>query len=101
MNKNISVKQPAPKTPRVDGVPPTPRQQQLTDKLAQVVSQIEELKSLPKPGPLLIVLLDDLELQRAWLEKQLASMWASGEIDTLPPGHSRYMSDSSLGENIG
>jgi hypothetical protein len=101
-NKSFSAKQTVPITPSADDGQPTPRQQQLTDKLAQVVRQIEELKSMSKPGPLLIVRLDDLVLQKAWLEKQLRHMWATGDINTLPPGHSRYMPSSSGGSiNVG
>jgi hypothetical protein len=55
---------------------------------------MEQMKSQSKPGPSEVVLLDDLELQKAWLEKQLCCMWALGETDTLPPGFSRYMLDS-------
>jgi len=75
---------------RVDGEP-TPRQRQLADKLAGVEKQIKELNSLEQLGPSTLVLLEDLEMQKAWLVKQQDSMWALEEIDTLPPGYSRYM----------
>jgi len=70
---------------------PTSRQRQLADKLADVEKQIEEIKSQPKPLPSTIVLLDNLKLQKAWLVRQQDSMWALEEIDTVPPGFSRYM----------
>jgi hypothetical protein len=70
---------------------PTSRQRQLVDKLAGVEKQIEELKSQQKPPPSTLVLLEDLEMQKAWLVKQRDSMWALEEIDTVPPGYSRFM----------
>jgi len=103
-HKSYSAKQPPPpKTPSPnDDQPTTSRQQQLTEKLAQVEKQIEQMKSQSKPGPSEVVLLDDLELQKAWLEKQLCCMWALGETDTLPPGFSRYMLDSlEEDDNVG
>lgn len=69
----------------------TTRQRKLADKLVEVENQISELKSQAKPLPSTIVLLDDLEMQKAWLVKQQDSMWALEEIDTPPPGYSRYM----------
>jgi hypothetical protein len=78
------------KVTRVNGEP-TSRQRQLTDKLVNVEKQIKELRSLQQLGPSTIVLLEDLEMQKAWLVKQRDSMWALEEIDTLPPGYSRYM----------
>lgn len=79
-------------SPRVARVnEPTPRQRQLADKLVGVKKQILEFKSQAKPLPSTIVLLEDLELQKAWLVKQRDSMWALEEIDTPPPGYSRYM----------
>lgn len=70
---------------------PTTRQRQLADKLVEVEKQILELTSQAKPLPSTIVLLEDLKLQKAWLVKQRDSMWALEEIDTPPPGYSRYM----------
>lgn len=80
-------------SPRVARVnrEPTSRQRQLAEKLAEVEKQIEEITSQPKPLPSTVVLLDNLESQKAWLTKQRDSMWALEEIDTLPPGYSRYM----------
>jgi len=75
---------------RVNGEP-TSRQRQLADKLGGVEKQIEELKSQQKLTPSTLVILEDLEMQRAWLVKQRGSMWALEHIDTLPPGYSRYM----------
>lgn len=80
----------SPKPTRVDGEP-TARQRRLADKVIEVDRQIEELRSQSKPPPSTIVLLDDLEMQRSWLVKQRDSMWAKEEIDSLPPGYSRYM----------
>jgi len=88
--KSIRFNESSPRATRVDGKP-TARQRRLADKLAEVDKQIEELNSQSKPSPSTIVLLDDLEIQRAWLAKQRDSMWALGEIDLLPPGYSRYM----------
>lgn len=70
---------------------PTPRQRQLADKLVEVEKQILGLTSQAKPLPSSIVVLEDLKLQKAWLVKQRDSMWALEEIDTPPPGYSRYM----------
>jgi hypothetical protein len=70
---------------------PTARQRQLADKLVEVEKRILELKSQPKPLPSTVVRLEDLEIHKTWLVKQRDSMWALEEIDTLPPGYSRYM----------
>jgi hypothetical protein len=70
---------------------PTARQQMLVDKLVEVEKQISELNAQPKPLPSTVVLLEDLNIQKAWLVKQQGSMWALEEVDTLPPGYSRYM----------
>jgi len=70
---------------------PTSRQRQLAVKLADVEKQIEKHKLHQKPGPSTLVILEDMEMQKAWLIKQRDSMWALEEIDTLPPGYSRYM----------
>lgn len=70
---------------------PTARQRRLADKLGEIEKQIENIKSEPKPSPSTVVLLDDLEMQKAWLVKQRDSMWALEEVDSLPPGYSRYM----------
>jgi len=78
------------RTPRTNGEP-TARQQKLAEKLAEVEKQIEELKSETKPRPSTVVLLDDLEMKKTWLVKQRDTLWAQEEIDTLPPGYSRYM----------
>jgi len=80
----------SPRAARVNE--PTPRQRQLTDKLVEVEKQILELQSQAKPLPSTIVLLEDLKIQKTWLVKQRDSMWALEEIDTPPPGYSRYMS---------
>jgi len=87
-----------PESIRVNGGP-TPRQRQLADKLGEVEKQIEEMKSRRKPSPSMVVLLDDLERQKAWLVKQRDSMWALEEINTPPPGFSRYMAKSFLDMN--
>jgi len=76
-----------------DGVPVTPRQRQVFDKMANVESEIEELEAQKRPGPSDIVKLDDLKRQRSWLVKQRNSMWALGELDAVPPGYSRYLSE--------
>jgi len=75
-----------------DGVPATPRQIQIFDKIAKVEADLEELEAQKRPGPSAIVKLDDLKRQRSWLLKQRDSMWALGRLDTVPPGYSRYMS---------
>jgi len=75
-----------------DGVPTTPRQRQVFDKIAGVEAEIETLEAQKRPGPLDIVKLDDLKRQRSWLLKQRNSMWALGELDSVPPGYSRFMS---------
>jgi len=72
-------------------VVPTARQRRLAEKLTEVEQQLGKVKSEPKPSPSTIVLVDDLEMQRAWLVKQQDSLWALERIDTLPPGYSRYM----------
>lgn len=78
------------RTPRTNGQP-TARQRELAEKLAEVEKQIEELRSEIKPLPSTVVLLDDLEMKKSWLVKQRDTLWALEEIDTLPPGYSRYM----------
>ncbi len=75
-----------------DDMPPTPRQRQVFDKIAEVEAEIERLEAQKKPGPLDIVKLDDLKQQRSWLGKQRNSMWALGELDTIPAGYSRFLS---------
>ena len=75
-----------------DGVPATPRQIQIFDKIAKVEADLEELEAQKRPGPSAIVKLDDLKRQRSWLLKQRDSMWALGRLDTVPPGYTRYMS---------
>jgi len=80
----------SPRVSRVNGEP-TSRQRQLAAKLVEVEKRLLEVKSQPQPLPSTVVLLEDLELQKAWLVKQRDSMWALEEIDTLPPGYSRYM----------
>jgi hypothetical protein len=80
----------SPRVARVNSEP-TSRQRQLANKLVEVEKQILEVKSQPKPLPSTVVLLEDLEMQKAWLVKQRDSMWALEEIDTVPPGYSRFM----------
>jgi len=79
-----------PRSPRTP-LEPTSRQKQLSSRLTEVENDIRRLKSHPRPLPSNVVVLEDLELQKSWLIKQRYSMWAMEEIDTPPPGHSRYM----------
>jgi len=80
-------------SPRVARVisEPTARQRKVAEKLVEVEKQILEFKAQTKPLPSTVVLLEDLNIQKAWLVKQQGSMWALEEVDTLPPGYSRYM----------
>jgi hypothetical protein len=88
--RSIRFSESSSRTNRIDGEP-TARQRKLADRLVEVDKQIEGLRSQTKPPPSTIVLLDDLEMQKSWLIKQRDSMWAKEEIDSLPPGYSRYM----------
>lgn len=90
-DRSKSVRRTEPITASRAHAAPTARQRQLAEKLTEVEQQLGKVKSEPKPSPSTIVLVDDLEMQRAWLVKQQDSLWALERIDTLPPGYSRYM----------